>query len=123
MKRAKHCIFFDPERHCTIEEVRPMHCRFTPCPQRVKTAEMFDCFFLGSGTVEEQFRHQVALAITCQYVAECGTKYNQDIVRKLLKRIEHFASDHAELKAFCQKIAPYRYVDDTLLVLQQQGQT
>ena len=84
---------------------------------------MMDCFFLGSGTVEEQFRHQVALSFTRQYVAECETRYNKDVAQKLLMRIEHLASGHAELEAFCQKIAPYRYVDDTLLILEHQEKT
>lgn len=117
--RDEHCIFFDQERHCTIEEVRPMHCRFTPCPQKTKTDSIMDCLFLGSGTVEEQFRHQVALAITRQYVAECGTRYNRHVVGELLGRIDFLASDLAELREFCKKIAPYRYVDDTLTIFRQ----
>ena len=116
--RGEHCIFFDFKRHCTIAEVRPMHCRFTPCPRKTETHEMMDCLFLGSGTVEEQFRHQVALAITRQYVAECGTKYNKHLVREMLGQIDRIAGNHTELEQFCQEIAPYRYVDDTLMILQ-----
>jgi len=121
--RNKHCIFFHPERHCTIEEVRPMHCRFTPCPVKTGSDEMMDSLFLGSGTVEEQFRHQVALAMTRQYIAESGVRYNKHVIKKLLGRIDHLASNHSELGDFCKNIAPYRYVDDTLLILENQEST
>ena len=114
LMRSQNCIFFDPARHCTIEEVRPAHCRFTPCPHKTNTNEAMDCLFLGSGSVEEQFRHQVALAITRQYVAESGVTYNKHLVKKLLGTIDRLASDGSEVEKFCRKIAPYRYVDDTL---------
>ena len=64
LRRSDHCIFFYPDKHCTIKEVRPMHCRFTPCPHKTESDEVMGCLFLGSGRVEEQFRHQVALAMT-----------------------------------------------------------
>ncbi len=115
--RDKHCIFFHPEKHCTIEKVRPRHCHFTPCPRKTKGDEMWDSLFLGSGTVEEQFRHQVALAVTRQYIAECGVTYNKHVIKKLLGTIDHLASDNSELEIFCKKIAPYRYVDDTLAIV------
>jgi len=117
--RGEQCIFFD-SGHCAIEEVRPIHCRFTPCPQRASTDETWSSLFLGSGTVEEQYRHQVALAITRQYVAECGTKYDKQVVRKLLGEIVYLSSNHTELEDFCRKISPYRYVDDTLLISKHQ---
>lgn len=117
LRRDEHCIFFHPEKHCTIEEVRPMHCRFTPCPRKTKSHDMWDPLFLGSETVEEQFRHQVALAVTRQYVAKCGVAYNKHVSKNLLGTIDHLASDNSELESFCKKIAPYRYVDDTLAIV------
>ena len=115
--RDEHCIFFDQEKHCTIQEIRPMHCKFTPCPRKTETAQQMSCLYLGSGTVEDQFRHQVALTITRQYVAECGVKYNKHAVRRMLETIDHITGDHEALKRFCENIAPYRYVDDTLTIL------
>ena len=114
--RKKRCVFFHVDRHCTIKDIRPMHCRFTPCPAKTTSAEMFDCFFLGSGTVEEQFRHQVALAVTRQYVNEANVKYNKHLVKKLLKTIDDLASNQMELKKFTRKLSSCRYVDDTLMI-------
>jgi Fe-S-cluster containining protein len=121
--RGKHCIFFHPGKHCTIEKVRPMHCLFTPCPRKTKTDEVMDCLFLGSGTVEQQFRHQVALAMTRQYVAESGVTYNQHLTKKLLETIDQLVSDRSEVERFCKKIAPYRYVDDTLTITRYREKT
>lgn len=114
--RDNYCIFFDQEKHCTIEEVRPMHCRFTPCPIKTKSKEMFDCFYLGSGTVEEQFRHQVAMTMTREYVTKYGTRYNKNAIKEIINKIDNLASDQTELDVFCKKISDYRYVDDTLIL-------
>ncbi len=78
---------------------------------------------MGSGRVEEPFRHQVALAMTREYVAESGVTYNKHLVKKLLRTIDRLASDRSEIDKFCEKIAPYRYVDDTLLILKTQGKS
>lgn len=48
LKRNGRCIFFHPEKKCSIEKVKPFHCRFTPCPIRTKTPEMMDALYLGS---------------------------------------------------------------------------
>lgn len=79
-----------------------------------------DCLFLGSGTVEEQFRHQVSLSMTRQYVHDCGITYNKQGFKQMLRRIDHLAVDNSEFEDFCKKIVPYRYVDDTLHVLRHQ---
>ncbi len=120
LNRQGHCVFFDPVEHCTIAEVRPMHCRFTPCPKRTETAEMMDCLFLGSGTVEDQFRHQVAMAMTRQYVDRCDVGYSEYVFEEFLKRMDHLLSDRAGFKGFCEELAPYRYVDDTLIASKEQ---
>jgi len=114
LARTDHCVFFDSVNHCKVEKVRPMHCRFTPCPQRTQNDSLMDCLFLGSGTVTQQFRHQVALAMTRQYVAECGIRYQKSALRRYLHEIDRLASKRTEVEKFCDKIAPYRYVDDTL---------
>ena len=83
LTREDYCIFGGKEGRCTIQEVRPLHCRFVPCPGRANDDEMMDRLFLGSGTVEQQFRHQVALAITREYVTHCGTEYDRCVLREI----------------------------------------
>jgi Fe-S-cluster containining protein len=112
--RAERCVFFDVERHCTIRDVRPMHCRFTPCPRQAESEEAKTCLFLGSGTLEEQFRHHVALAATRRYVEKCGTGFSGRSMKKLLDEIDQLATDDGEFMAFRQRIAPFRYMDDDL---------
>ena len=112
--RQGRCTFFSRERHCMIEEVRPMHCRFRPCPVKTKTREEMDALFLGSGTVKEQFRHQVAMAVTREYVFENGTSYRKSAIKKKLKKMDRIVADSSELKNFCKLVARFRYVDDTL---------
>jgi len=94
-----------------------MHCRFVPCPKRTKSPEMQERFYLGSGTIEEQFRHQAALEFTRQYVKECGTRYQEQIFHKLVDKIDRIISNSSELERFCKKIAPFRYVDDSIIIL------
>lgn len=115
--RHEHCIFFRQEKHCTVKDVRPMHCRFTPCPKRTGSVDVMDALFLGSGTVKMQFRHQAAMAVTRQYVAECGIKYNKRSVKRHLRKMDGLVNNHKKLFDFCQKIAPYRYIDDTIGLL------
>ncbi len=119
LARSGHCVFFDPETHCTIARMRPMHCRFTPCPQKAQADDVFSCLYLGAGTVEDQFRHQVALTVTRAYVQEYGVAYNNNGVRDALQRIDRLVGDRSALDQFCQRLAPFRYVDDTLLVKQR----
>jgi len=113
MKRGRHCIFFREGIQCSIEEVKPMHCRFTPCPIRVHSDEEYACYYYGSGTVEQQFRHQIALAFTREYVQEHGVAYNKKAVDKCLKKIDKFFQDSEEFEKFCERISCYRYVEDT----------
>jgi len=114
MKRVKHCIFFKEDVFCSIEKVKPMHCRFTPCPIRVHSNEEYRCYYLGSGTVEQQFRYQIALAYTREYVQEHGVAYNQKAVNKYLRKIDKFFQDTQEFEMFHERISCYRYVEDTL---------
>ncbi len=112
LKRNKKCVFFDLGDHCSIEDFRPMHCRFTPCPAKVDD-NLMSCLYLGSGTVDEQLEHQMSLTITKKYVEEVGTDYNKEIFEKYLDKINKSIDDESVLIDFCEKISPYRYVDDT----------
>ena len=74
---------------------------------------MMNGLYLGSGTVAEQFRHQVAMALTREYADTWGTVYNHGSYLQALARIDRLAENDFELNAFRKKIAGYRYVDDT----------
>ncbi|MFW6196061.1 MAG: YkgJ family cysteine cluster protein [Thermoplasmatota archaeon] len=112
LRRNKNCIFFDEENHCSIEDTRPMHCRFTPCPVKVDK-NLKSCLYLGSGTVDEQFEHQISLSITKDYVMDIGPAYDNKTLEKYLEKINNLIKDDSQLMEFCEKISPYRYVDDT----------
>lgn len=113
LKRETHCIFFDPREHCRLKEAKPLHCRLTPCPKRATTPETMDALYLGSGTIDEQFRHQKAIAVTREYVKDFGVRYHRDGFSKTLRKIDRPEESAFELKEFCRQIAGYRYVDDT----------
>ncbi len=117
LKREIQCVFFRPNASCVVEDVKPVHCRFTPCPMRVRTPEIMDALYLGSGTVEEQFRHQAAMAVTRDYVSQCGARYLKRDMERSLARIDRLTASAFELKGFCKQIARFRYVDDTLPIL------
>ncbi len=114
MKRGRHCIFFKEGHFCYVDEVKPMHCRFTPCPIKAHFREEYSCYYYGSGTVEQQFRHQIALAFTREYVEEHGVAYNKEAVDKFLKKIDKFFQDSEEFEKFCERIFCYKYPEDTL---------
>ncbi len=113
LKRNRTCLFFDPISHCSITTARPMHCRFTPCPQRVKLAGQFDRFFLAAGTVSQQFRHQVALHWTRRYVEENGVHFRESAFYDYLACIERDEHNVENWRNFCDTIRPYRFIDDT----------
>lgn len=116
LRRDGSCIFFDEEDHCSIEDFRPMHCRFPPCPEEVDE-EIKNCLYLGSGTIEEQFKHQISLGVTKEYVNDIGTRYDKEGFLKYLDKIDKIIKDESNLEEFCDKISPYRYVDDTKKIL------
>ncbi len=111
LKRDEHCVFFAQGRRCQIEDVRPMHCRFTPCPMRAGTDSAFDCLFLGSGTVEQQFRHQVALSVTREYVDEQGAGFEEKSFNDKLSLVNRLTSDRQEFERFRAVVADFRYLD------------
>ena len=114
IKRNKHCVFFHPDKHCTIDSVRPFHCRFTPCPKKVTNSNDFDCFYLGNGSIEDQFHHHSAINFTKEYTALYGAVYNSKGVENILHKYEVFLKSGQMLEQFCRSISSYRFVDDTL---------
>jgi len=114
------CPFLDPaSMRCATEGRQPMHCQFIPCAVLVGQDQMAERFYLGSGTLEEQFRHQIATAVTRRYIAEYGTTYHPQGVHNLTKLLEQLAADRTEFARFCQTIAPHRYIDDNFLAMKQ----
>lgn len=117
--RKKQCILMGRNGKCRVEPVRPMHCRFTSCPAKTRNRDLAGRFYLGSGTIPEQFRHHVAMEVTRAYVREAGVRYDRGRVREMLRELESRVSDDSALERFCRFISPYRYVDDTLLFCSQ----
>ncbi len=114
LKRQEHCVFFSEElMGCSIEANKPVHCRFTPCPARSDSCRVFDQFYLASGTVEEQYRHQVAIAVTRNYVDRFGTGYHEKGIGEALRKYRNLTSGGVGFREVCDDIASYRYIDDT----------
>lgn len=108
-------MFFGKEDHCSIEEKKPMHCRFTPCPAKVDD-KIKSCLYFGSGTLEEQFEHQISLSATKNYVKEVDTQYDENIFDKYYNKTKKLINDDSKLRKFCEKISPYKYIDDTKII-------
>ncbi len=117
LKRNKHCVLLGANMKCMVEQSRPMHCRFTPCPMRAEQSEMMDRFYLGSGTLNEQFRHQIALEQTRKYISRNGVGYDRLEYHLFLSHIMQCSRDKNLFQQFCQWIAPYRYLEDTRSVV------
>jgi Fe-S-cluster containining protein len=113
IRRGEHCAFFDKIRHCAVASAKPMHCRFTPCPQLAEHDPVFSALFLASGTIEEQYRHQIAIQITREYVDICGAKFELKLMESQLERLDRIIETGAVPAAFLKRIGPYRYIDDT----------
>ena len=113
LKRKTQCVFFNSTTHCTIKRIRPMHCRFTPCPKKTSNNSQYDCFYLGSGTMEEQFRHQSAIVFTQEYTAKNGTQCDIQGIKKALDKMNEFLSDKDKYKEFSRNISSFRYIEDT----------
>ncbi len=116
--RDIHCVFFDSQEHCTLGDAQPRHCKFTPCPQKAKDPKIYESFYLGTGSIEEQFQHQVAIAVTHEYIEENGMACIPSVIEEKLEKYEYYVSNKTGFKEFCKRIANYRYVDDTLVYKQ-----
>ena len=110
LRRRESCVFFNGrDNGCVVEGVKPFHCRFTPCPNQTKGNSVFDRLYLGSGSIAEQYRHQLALSVTQAYVEENGVKYEGESYRKCLKQIYSKHDAKEGYLEFCEKIKPFRY--------------
>ena len=115
---GRNCVFRSPEDgRCTICQVRPLHCRFTSCPAQIHESKTWDRLYQGSGTIEEQFRNQLALSITREYVAQCGTVFNGPIFEKKLDGIERLCSIDSEQQAYCMKLDIYNQMTGAIPII------
>lgn len=108
--RDSRCTFFaEGNGTCQLDEARPKHCLFTPCPRQVSGGAAYDALYLGSGSVQDQFRHQAAMALTREYVSEHGTLFQPEAFRMSLDRLETMVADQAERERFFASLRPFRY--------------
>lgn len=112
LKKKVNCVFFDPETHCQVEDVKPLHCKFTPCPRQTGNDAEYDTFYLGSGTIEEQYRHQLSLNFTREYVMKHGLHYNRAGMKLHLHKLEDALGDENQFTNFCRNISKFRFVQD-----------
>ena len=113
LKRQKRCVFFDTIHHCAVSEVKPMHCRFTPCPQKASDDRLFSALFLASGSLKQQYRHQLAAKLTADYLDTYGTRFRIEAVQRSLAQLDKKLASKTAPIEFLSRIVPFRYVDDT----------
>ena len=116
LKRSEQCIFYHDKKHCTVSEAKPLHCKFIPCLQKTNNSSEFDCYYLGSGTIQEQYEHQVALLFTKDYIQKNGIKYIKTEFNDSIKQIQDFLASEKNIDLFKESIISYRYIDDTDLL-------
>ena len=114
LRRNGCCIFHQENGQCSVKEAQPMHCQFVPCPKAVSSAEEADCYYLAGGSLQQQYRHQVALSITRGYAEKFGASFNEKHYRSALAKLNSLLSAKVGFEDFCEEVRPYRYIDDTL---------
>ncbi|MDY6930480.1 MAG: YkgJ family cysteine cluster protein [Halobacteriota archaeon] len=111
---GRNCVFrYKEDNGCEIDKFRPIYCRFTLCPAQIYTNKTIQRKYSGFGTIEEQFKSQVALSFTREYVSQCGTKFNAAIFDEKLERIERLSSIDSKQKSYCMKLGLYNKVRGT----------
>ncbi len=114
LRRDDSCVFHGDDDRCAVAEVKPLHCKFTPCPKKTRCAENADRYYLGAGTVDEQYRHQVALGVTRAYVSRVGARFEARDFDACVAQIRSLLAEKSGFAEFCERVRPFRYVDDTL---------
>ncbi len=113
------CEFLDPATHrCGLGGDQPSNCAFSPCP-KLSTAKTFEQYFIGSGSVHDQFRLQVATSVTRQYLSQCGTSFNERFFERCMGMIEELSSNPEYYSDFLEAVRAHRYIneDDELNVV------
>ena len=112
LKRNQHCIFHMNNSDCLINSVKPNHCLYTTCPSKCESNKNnnYDRFYLGSGTIEDQYRHQISLTYTKEYAASNGSSYNETEMNKFLNQIDKTVKNKINYTEFCEQISEFRYI-------------
>jgi Fe-S-cluster containining protein len=106
------CTFLEAGTHrCQLGDRQPQTCAFTPCP-KLATGEARDRFFLGGGSVHDQYRLQVAASVTRQYMSKCGTHYNAQVFNQCIKMIEELASRLDYYREYLEAVRGHRYINE-----------
>jgi len=108
-KRKNHCIFFTESKCCKLDSSRPKHCEFTPCQLECDKLGNFDAFYVGEGTLLDQYKHHIAINLTQQYTSREGTKYNDKLFDKYLFTLNNLIEYKIGFKEFCEKVIQFRY--------------
>ncbi len=113
LRRGERCVLRGSGGRCLVEPVKPLHCRFTPCPLNLRAPVLTSPLYLGSGTLEQQYRHHIALEITREYVDLHGVRYNRTFVKDGLRRLDEAQADPRRWANFVHAVGPYRYVAES----------
>lgn len=106
------CEFLDAATHrCGLGENQPTHCAFAPCP-KLSTAKTYEQYFVGSGSVHDQYRLQVAASVTRQYMSQCGTEFNQQFFDQCMQMIDDLASKPDYYRDFLEAVREHRYINE-----------
>lgn len=116
LRRDRHCVFRGGDGRCSIEAVKPAHCRFTVCPRKVQAPAGTNPLYFGEGGLRDQFRHHVALGLTREYVRHCGVTYHRKTMKDLLRRLDEAVADPVRLAEFAGTVERYRYVAEGLKI-------
>ena len=76
------------------------------------TEETCEQYFIGSGTVLEQFRLQVATSVTRQYIAQCGTELNEGLFTRSIRMIDDLSTRPEYYRDFLEAVRDVRYINE-----------
>ncbi len=107
---TRRCPFLGVKTGQCGLETPPMHCRFLPCPMFAGAGLGAERFYLGSGTLEEHFRHQMALAVTAKYTGEFGVGYDPEAFERMSRLLDRLVSDQQEWRLFLETMAQHRHI-------------
>lgn len=106
------CGFLDaPPHRCRLGESQPAQCAFAPCP-KLSTEKTYEQYFIGSGSVYDQYRAQVATSVTRQYIQQCGAKLNERFFGRCIGMIEDLSTRAEYYKDFLEAVRAVRYINE-----------
>ena len=106
------CEYLEVTTHrCGLGDNQPRNCAFAPCP-KLSTATTYEQYFVGSGSVYDQYRLQVATSVTRQYMSQCGTEFHQRFYDRCIGMIEELSSKPEYYRDFLEAVRDHRYVNE-----------